>query len=370
MEHTDIVIIGAGVVGLACARAFAQAGHEVIVIEAEDAIGTHTSSRNSEVIHAGIYYPPGSLRAWACVEGKHRLYDYCASHGVEHRRLGKLIVAVNAQQGGELERLYNNAAANGVNDLEFLDAAQARRLEPEVGAHAALLSPSTGIIDSHGLMLAYQGDAEDAGAMLAFNTRVLGGSIETDGIALDIDADGEKMALKARCVINSSGLHAPAVARSIEGAPQALMPQAHFAKGNYFMLSGKVPFTRLIYPLPEPGGLGVHVTLDLAGGARFGPDVEWLDGIDYDLDATRAERFYPAVRSWYPQLADGALTPAYTGIRPKITAQGEPAADFIISGPEHHGVAGLVHLFGIESPGLTASMAVAEKVLQSASSSL
>ena len=366
MDQVDVVVIGAGVVGLAVARALAQAGRDVIIVESEDCIGAHTSSRNSEVIHAGIYYPHNSLKAYACVRGKELLYEYCASHGVPHKRITKLIAAVNDQQDSELARIKHNAEGNGVLDLEWLDQAQSRALEPAVGATAALLSPSTGIIDSHAVMLAYLGDAEDAGAMLALKSRVTRGCARAGGIELDIDADGEPLRLLARTVVNSAGLTAPDVARSIEGVPEAHIPTAYYAKGNYFTLTGKAPFSRLIYPLPEPGGLGVHVTLDLGGGARFGPDVEWLDGIDYALDPTRAERFYPAVRSWYPQLADGALNPGYTGIRPKISAQGDPAADFLISTAEEHGVANLINLFGIESPGLTASLAIAEKVAEAA----
>ena len=366
MDQVDVVVIGAGVVGLAVARALAQAGREVIVIEAEDCIGAHTSSRNSEVIHAGIYYPHNSLKAFACVRGKHLLYDYCASHGVPHKRITKLIAAVDEAQDVELARIKKNAEGNGVNDLEWLDQAQSRALEPAVGATAALLSPSTGIIDSHALMLAYQGDAEDAGAMLALKSRVVAGCVREHGVELRVDADGETMPLLARLVVNSAGLTAPDVARAIEGIPEEHIPNAYFAKGNYFTLTGKAPFSRLIYPLPEPGGLGVHVTLDLGGGARFGPDVQWLDEIDYSLDPARVERFYPAVRSWYPQLADGSLNPGYTGIRPKISAQGEPAADFVISTAEDHGIAGLINLFGIESPGLTASLALAEKVADAA----
>lgn len=362
-ESVDAVVIGAGVVGLAVARALAMAGREVLVLDGAEAIGTHTSSRNSEVIHAGIYYPAGSRKARHCVHGKHLLYEYCASHGVPHQRIGKLIVAVDAAQRDDLERLRASAAANGVEDLAFLEAEQIRALEPHVRADAGLLSPSTGIIDSHALMLAMQGDAEDHGAMLAFFSRVVRGRVGNAGITLEVDADGEPMTLLARTVVNSAGLFAPQVAAAIEGLDAATVPRAHYAKGNYFTLLGKAPFSRLIYPLPEPGGLGVHVTLDLGGGARFGPDVEWLADIDYNVDGARAGRFYPVVRRWYPQLADGALQPAYAGIRPKISAQGEPAADFEVLGPREHGVAGLVNLFGIESPGLTASLAIAEEVM-------
>lgn len=361
-DRVETVIAGAGVVGLAIARELAMAGQDVLVLEAAEAIGTHTSSRNSEVIHAGIYYPPGSRKAFHCVNGKHLLYEYCESHAVPHKRITKLIVAVNQSQGGELDRLKTNAIANGVDDLEWLDASAARALEPHVQASAALLSPSTGIIDSHSLMLSYQGDAESHGAMIAYFSQVVSGRATGNGIELDVDADGEHMTLVADRFINCAGLHAPALAANITGLHREHVPKAHFAKGNYFTLNGRAPFSRLIYPLPEPGGLGVHVTLDLGGGARFGPDVQWLDDIDYNVDAQRAERFYPAVRSWYPQLADGALQPAYSGIRPKISAQGEPAADFLVQGPEVHGIEGMVNLFGIESPGLTASLSIAKEV--------
>ncbi|MBT6277676.1 MAG: NAD(P)/FAD-dependent oxidoreductase [Chromatiales bacterium] len=361
-ESVGTVVIGAGVVGLAVARALAMAGHEVIVLEGEDAIGTHTSSRNSEVIHAGIYYTPGSRKALTCVRGKQLLYEYCECHGVPHKRITKLIVAVSDDQGEELERIKANAARNGVDDLETLDAKQAARLEPYVRARCALLSPSTGIIDTHSLMLAYQGDAQEHGAMIAFHSQFIRARVVNEGVEVDVDTDGDTMTLRAQTVINCAGLFAPQVAAQISGLDQTHVPTAYYAKGNYFTLLGKAPFSRLIYPLPEPGGLGVHVTLDLGGGARFGPDVEWLEDIDYDVDAARADRFYPAVRTWFPELEDGSLTPGYAGIRPKISAQGEPAADFVIEGPQQHGVAGLVNLFGIESPGVTASLAIADEV--------
>jgi L-2-hydroxyglutarate oxidase LhgO len=361
-EQVETVVIGAGVVGLAVAKALAEAGQEVLVLEEAEAIGTHTSSRNSEVIHAGIYYPTGSRKAHHCVRGKHLLYEYCASHGVPHMRITKLIAAVDGGQANELDRLKGVADANGVRDLQLLDARQSRTLEPAVRASAALLSPSTGIIDSHALMLAYQGDAEDHGAMLAYFSRVESGEVQSDGIDLRVSAEGEIMTLHAKRVVNAAGLFATEVASRIDGIDARHIPTPYYAKGNYFTLAGKAPFTRLIYPLPEPGGLGVHVTLDMGGGARFGPDVEWQDGLDYNVDPARCERFYPAVRSWYPELEDGALQPAYAGIRPKISAPGEPAADFLVQGPDVHGVPGLVNLFGIESPGLTASLSIAEEV--------
>jgi L-2-hydroxyglutarate oxidase LhgO len=363
MDSIDSVVIGAGVIGLAVARALAQSGREVIVLEAEDAIGTHTSSRNSEVIHAGIYYPKDSLKARACVEGRHRLYDYCASHGVPCRRCGKLIVATQDAQLAELEAIRQRALANGVDDIVRLDRAQTLALEPALAAVASLHSPSTGIIDSHALMLAYLGDAEAHGAVLALKSPLERARCSGDAIELEVGG-AEPMRLRARCVVNAAGLRAPSLARCIEGYPSAQAPGEYYAKGNYYALSGRAPFTRLVYPVPEPGGLGVHVTLDLAGQARFGPDVEWVERIDYQVDPRRAERFYAAIRSYWPALPDGALVPGYAGVRPKIVPQGAPAADFVVQGPRAHGIAGLVQLFGIESPGLTASLALADEVLR------
>jgi L-2-hydroxyglutarate oxidase LhgO len=365
MERIDCVVVGAGVVGLAVARELAMAGAETIVLEAADMIGTETSSRNSEVIHAGIYYPTGSLKARACVAGKAMLYDYCARNGVPHRRCGKLIVAASAAQNATLEQIKAKAAANGVDDLAWLSGEEVRAMEPEVACTAALLSTSTGIIDSHGLMLAFQGDAEDHGAMLAFNAPLERGRLSDDGIELEVGGP-DPMALKAAMVVNCAGLRAPDLARRIEGLKPELIPSSHYAKGNYYSLVGARPFTRLIYPVPEEGGLGIHVTIDLGGQTRFGPDVEWLDGayddIDYSVDLRRAEGFYEAIRSYYPNLADDAIVPGYSGVRPKIAPKGSPAGDFVIQGPAEHGVPGLVNLFGIESPGLTASMALAAEV--------
>ena len=360
MERLDAVVIGAGVVGLAVARALAMAGREVVILEAEDAIGTHTSSRNSEVIHAGIYYPKGSLKARTCVAGKLRLYEYCESHGVPYRNCGKLIVATDEKQMAELEAIRAKAHANGVADVAFIPVAQAQAWEPELSCVAALHSPSTGIIDSHALMLAYLGDAEAHGAMLALKSPLFGAELAGDGIVLH-SAD---MTLKAKVVVNSAGLRAPSVAKSIEGFDRKYVPGEFYAKGNYYSLTGKSPFTRLIYPVPEPGGLGVHITLDLGGQARFGPDVEWIERIGYDVDPRRADRFYAAIRRYWPGLPDGALSPGYAGIRPKTAGPGEPAPDFEVQGPAKHGVPGLVHLFGIESPGLTASLALADLVLE------
>ena len=354
-------MIGAGVVGLAVARRLALEDREVVVLEAEDAIGTHTSSRNSEVIHAGIYYAPGSLKARLCVPGKLALYRYCEAHGVAHRRCGKLIVAASDAQQSALERLHAQARANGVDDLQWLAGDQARALEPELACVAALLSPSTGIVDSHGLMLAYQGDAQARGAAIALRSPVRGGRIVASGIELDV-AGAQPMRIQARAVVNSAGLHAQKMAAALRGFPADRVPPCHYAKGNYFSLAGRAPFSRLIYPVPEAAGLGVHLTLDLAGAARFGPDVEWVEAIDYRVDPRRAEAFYDEIRRYWPKLADGALQPGYAGIRPKIQAPGEPARDFLIEGPKDHGVAGLVNLYGIESPGLTASLAIADHV--------
>ncbi len=361
-ERIECAVIGAGVVGLAVARTMAMAGREVIILEAADAIGTGASSRNSEVIHAGIYYPAGSVKALTCVEGKHRLYEYCESHGVAHRKCQKLIVATDSDQLDTLEGIRRNAAENGVTDLTWIERPALREMEPALRAAAALLSPSTGIIDSHGLMLAYQGDAEDAGAVIAFNTPVTGGTAAAGG-ALRLETGGEQpMTLACGMVVNCGGLHAPHIAARIDGLPAEHVPTAYYAKGNYFTLGGKAPFSRLIYPVPEQAGLGVHLTLDMGGQARFGPDVEWIDEIDYEVDPRRGDVFYEAVRKYWPELEDGALQPGYSGIRPKIQAPGEPARDFVISGPEDHGVAGLVNMFGIESPGLTASLALADAV--------
>ena len=362
-ERVDCVVIGAGVVGLACAKWLAEAGREVIVLEAADMIGTETSSRNSEVIHAGIYYPTGSFKAKACVEGKHFLYDYCAERGIPHKRIGKLIVASAESELPRLDALKAQADANGVPDLEHLAPASVAQLEPEVRCVGALLSPSTGIIDSHSLMLAYQGDAEDHGAMIAFLSPVLGGEVREDGILLRVGG-AEPMELLANTVVNSAGLHAPKLGRALQGVPPDTVPKDYLAKGNYYSLLGKQPFRRLVYPMPVPGALGVHVTLDMGGQCKFGPDIEWIESLDYEVDPRRAESFYDAVRLYYPGLQDAALVPAYAGIRPKIHAPGEPQPDFMVQGPDVHGVPGLVNLYGIESPGLTASPAVAREVLR------
>jgi L-2-hydroxyglutarate oxidase LhgO len=364
MHEVDCVVAGAGVVGLAVARALALSGRSVLVVERADAIGTGTSSRNSEVIHAGIYYTPGSLKARLCVEGRERLYAYCRDRNIGHARTGKLIVAVEPAQLDRLSTIRTNAERSGVADLDLLTRAQAQNLEPALNCAGALLSPSTGIIDGHALMLSLRGDAEAAGASFAFLTTVTGAAAEPDGIVIRTqDADGEPFALRAGAFINAAGLDAQALACRIEGFPQNLIPPLWLARGNYFALSGRSPFARLIYPVPVDGGLGVHLTLDLGGGARFGPDVEWVDSVDYTVDPTRSAVFYEEIRRYWPDLADGALQPAYAGIRPKLSGPGQPAADFIVQGPADHGAGRIVNLFGIESPGLTASMAIADHVL-------
>ncbi len=356
------MVIGAGVVGLAVARALALAGREVMVLEAADAIGTGTSSRNSEVIHAGIYYPQGSLKARLCVQGKDMLYAYCAERGVGYSRCGKLIVATSEAQVGQLEGIRLKAAANGVNDLALLTREQALALEPRLACVAALHSPSTGIVDSHALMLALQGDLESAGGMVVLNSPLAHADCRADGIVLEA-ADGTR--LLARTVVNSAGLQAPALAARFEGLDARFVPGAWFAKGNYFTLAGRSPFSRLIYPVPEAAGLGVHLTLDLGGQAKFGPDVQWVDSPDeLVVDPARGDAFYAEVRKYWPELPDGALQAGYAGMRPKINAPGQPAADFVVQGPEVHGVAGLVNLFGIESPGLTSSLAIGAMVAE------
>ncbi len=360
-DAVDCVVVGAGVVGLAVSRQLAMDGHETLLIERHDAFGTETSSRHSEVIHAGIYYPAGSLKAQLCVRGRELLYAHCARHGVEYRRCGKLIVATQPGQLADLERIAQAAQRNGVDDLQLISREEALRLEPNLECAAALISPSTGIVDSHGYMLSLLGQAENNGAQLAVLSPVTALRPVAGGVELCVSDDPQPL-LKARWVINCAGLHAPELARRIEGFPPQHVPQARYAKGNYFTLAGRAPFSRLVYPVPEPGGLGVHLTLDLGGQARFGPDVEWIDLLDYSVDPRRSEKFYAAIRAYWPQLGDGQLAPGYAGIRPKISGPGEPAADFRIEGPDTHGVAGIVNLFGIESPGLTSSLAIAERV--------
>ncbi len=367
MERIDALVIGAGVVGLAVGRELARAGLETVVVEAANGIGQGVSSRNSEVIHAGLYYAPGSLKARLCVRGKALLYELCALQGVPHAACGKLVVATDEAQHAALQGLRERARANGV-PAEWWSAGQARQAEPALSCTAALWSPSTGIVDSHGLMVALQGDLERAGGCVALGSRVLGGDARpADGIVLSVDADGRTTEIQARRVVNAAGLSACGVASRMAGLPPQHVPKARMAKGSYFTLAGRAPFQRLIYPAPVDAWLGVHLTLDLGGQARFGPDLEWLPGdepepSDYDVDPARAAGFEAAIRRYWPGLPDGALQPGYSGIRPKIHGPGEPAPDFRIDGPASHGVPGLVNLYGIESPGLTSAMAVGEFV--------
>jgi L-2-hydroxyglutarate oxidase LhgO len=361
-ERVDCVVIGAGVVGLAAARELALAGREVIVLEAEESIGNHTSSRNSEVIHAGIYYPKDSLKARLCVQGKQLLYPYCRERGIPFDNCGKVLVAGSEAEIPAVLGYITRAEANGVHDLRRISLDELRHLEPAVSAVAAVFSPSTGIIDSHAFMLALQGDLESSGGAVAFLSPVLGGEVQDEGIALRVGGS-EPMELTCDVLVNSAGLSAPQIARSIAGVPQASIPPQYFAKGHYYTMSGKSPFRRLVYPVAGHGFLGVHVTVDLGGQARFGPDIEWIDRIDYSFNNAREPLFYQAIRQYYPALKDGALQPGYTGIRPKISGPQEPAADFVIQGLKEHGVAGLVNLYGIESPGLTASLAIGREVL-------
>jgi len=349
------------VVGLAIGRALALAGREVLVLEAERHFGTGTSSRNSEVIHAGIYYPAGSLKARLCVDGRRRLYAYCAERGVAHQRLGKLIVATRESQLGELQSILARARANGVENIGLIEAAEARQLEPALSCVAALRSQETGIVDSHGLMLALLGDLEAAGGSLACASPFT--RAEQGGRGWIVHTGGDSpFTLATDLLVNAAGLQAQAVAAQIESLPSSQIPALHLARGCYFQLAGRAPFSRLIYPVPVPGGLGVHLTLDLGGQARFGPDVEWIDAIDYTVDGRRADSFYAEVREYWPQLPDASLAPAYSGIRPKLSGPGEPAADFVIAGPGSHGVPRLVNLFGIESPGLTACLSIGTHV--------
>ena len=364
-EEIDCVVIGAGVVGLAVARTLAMSGRAVLIVERELAFGTGISARNSEVIHAGLYAPPGTLKARLCVAGRKALYDYCAERGIAHRRCGKLVVAVDATQAGKAEALMRNARANGVDDLTWLSAAEVRALEPELACHGALLSPSTGLIDSHGFMLSLLGDAERHGATIAYGATVTGLIPGPNGIALTFD-DAAAPSLTARLVVNCAGMNAIETARAIAGFPADLIPRPFYAKGSYFTLSGPSPARHLVYPMPEPGGLGIHLTLDLAGQARFGPDVEWVDAPNYAVDPARMGHFVSAVREYWPGLDETRLGPGYAGVRPKIAGPGQANADFRIDGPAVHGVAGVINLFGIESPGLTASLAIGDLVAETA----
>lgn len=361
MEGVDCVVVGAGVVGLACARALALAGRDVLILEAADTFGSGISSRSSEVIHAGLYYPTNSLRARLCVAGRDALYAYCAERHIQHRRVGKLLVATGEAQRPRLDAIAAQARANGVGKLQPLSGAEAMALEPALSCVGALLSPDTGIIDSHALMLALLGDAEAAGTSLVTRTPVEGAECRANGFVLELGGTAP-MRLHARSLINAAGLGAVRLAHRLAGFPAALVPTPRYARGNYFALQGRSPFSRRIYPIPEAAGLGVHLTLDLGGQARFGPDVEWIAEPGYKIDPARAAAFYPAIRRYWPGLPDGALQPAYAGVRPKIHGPDEAAADFMLLGPREHGFAGLVQLFGIESPGLTCSLALAEAV--------
>lgn len=358
----ECVVLGAGVVGLAIARHLAIAGHEVFVTEAESAIGTGVSARNSEVIHAGIYYPPGSLKAKLCVQGKAKLYAYCQDRGIPHKQLGKLIVATDATQHDNLKKLLAKGLANGVDDLQWFTAQQAQTLEPALHCTAAIYSPSTGIIDTHALMLSFQGDGQQAGAQYVLNSPLESAYIKDDGSISLTFSDAERTELTCRWLINSAGLNATHIARKIKGLAAQHVPTPHLCKGSYFSMQGRVPFSHLIYPAPQEAGLGVHLTLDLAGQARFGPDIEWVEKENYDVDAKRAEAFYDEVRRYWPDLKDNSLMPDYSGMRPKIVGPLDPAHDFVVQSEATHGIPGLVNLFGIESPGITSCLAIAEHV--------
>ena len=361
METLDCVVIGAGVVGLAIARRLALAGREVVVLEAEAHVGTHTSSRNSEVIHAGMYCPTGSLKARLCVAGGRALYAYLAERNVPHRRVGKLLVAVHDDEVPTLERLSRLAEANGVRDLVALSAADIQSLEPALVAVRGMFSPSTGILDSHALLGALRADLEAAGGTVVLSAPVVGGGVADDGIVLDVGGT-DPVRVRCKVVVNAAGLYAPRVARTVKGLHPRFVPCEHFAKGHYFVLAGRSPFTHLVYPMPTRDAAHIHLTLDLAGRARFGPDTAWTQDVNYAFDEGRAPAFYAAIRRYTRGIDDGDLEPGYVGIRPKIVPEGAPAADFVIQGPALHGVAGVVNLFGIESPGLTACLAIADEV--------
>jgi L-2-hydroxyglutarate oxidase LhgO len=368
MDKVDAVVVGAGVVGLAAARALALAGMEVLIVEAEGGIGSGVSSRNSEVIHAGLYYPQGSLKGRLCVQGRALMYAYCEERGIAHRRCGKLVVATGADDGGKLERLLAHGHANGVQALRRISVAEAREMEPALACSGALWSPDSGIVDSHALMTSLLGDAERAGALLAFRSPFL--AAQRDGARWRVTTGGDDaFEFASRCIVNAAGLAAQQVARTIAGFPAAAVPRRYLAKGSYFSLAMKPPFSRLIYPTPVDGGLGVHLTLDMGGQAKFGPDVQWLrdgEAVDYTVDVSRRAAFEADIRRYWPALPAVALQPAYSGVRPKLSGPGEPPADFVVQGPAEHGVPGIVNLFGIESPGLTASLALAQLVARAA----
>lgn len=359
----DSIVIGAGVIGLATARELARSGREVIVLERHKHVGQETSSRNSEVIHAGIYYPKDSLKAELCVRGKKLLYDFCETHNIEYNRLGKLIVATSDDQCEGLATIYQKALANGVDDVSYVEFEELQRIEPDLKALRAIRSPSTGIINSHELMLGYQSDLESNGGVVVLNSPVLDGEVIEGGFKLSVGGE-EPTTITCREIVNSGGLGAQSIAQAVKGIPHESIPQLYLSRGCYFTLAAKAPFSHLIYPMPNSEGLGVHLTLDLQGQARFGPDTQWIDEIDYTVDPRRGDSFYAAVREYFPGLKDGQLEPAYSGIRPKIAGPNEDAADFLIQGPESHGIPGWVALYGMESPGLTSSMAIAEQVVQ------
>ncbi|MBS0364752.1 MAG: NAD(P)/FAD-dependent oxidoreductase [Proteobacteria bacterium] len=361
MDAVDVVVVGAGAVGLAVARALALAGREVLILEAADRFGTGASSRNSEVIHAGIYYPQGSLKARMCVAGRDQLYVFCREHGVAHRQCGKLLVAVNDTQLPGLRRLQEAARANGVV-LQPLTREQALALEPQLQCSAGLFSPLTGIVDSNAYMLALLGEVEAHGATLVCHSRV--SAVQLSGGRALLSVNGASPALSARLLINCAGLEAPALAGCMQGLAAEFVPRAWFARGSYFLLKGRAPFTHLVYPMPEPGGLGIHLTLDMSGRARFGPDVQWIEAPDYHVDSARATHFAAAVRRYWPGLPDDALEAGYAGVRPKISGPGMAAADFRIDDVRVHGLPQLINLFGIESPGLTSSLALADEVVR------
>ncbi len=364
MDRVETVVVGAGVVGLAIARALAISGREVVIVERETSFGTATSSRNSEVIHAGLYYSPGSWKAKLCIEGAARLYAYCRERQIPHRRCGKLIVACEDDEHEALASIAERSAACGGGPLQWLDRPELSALEPALRGSAALLSPNTGIVDSHELMRALLADAEDHGATLAVASRAVGTEATASGFVLRVASEGVELRLEARELVNAAGLGAQEFAARIDGLGSQTIPPLYLAKGSYFTTSARVPFSRLVYPVPDEAGLGVHLTLDLGGQARFGPDVEWVSTIDYRVDAQRAAGFEAQVRRYWPALPEGSLQPAYSGIRPKLVGPGKGAADFRIDGAEVHGVSGLVCLYGIESPGLTASLAIADKVVE------
>lgn len=359
-DRLDCIVIGAGVVGLAVGRSLSLAGRDVVVLEAEPEIGMHTSSRNSEVIHAGLYYPDNSLKAALCVRGKSMLYDYCDAHHIPVNRIGKLMVVSGHKEIERLAAIKAQAERNGVDDLRMLSADEAQLLEPAVVSDTAMLSPSTGIIDSHSLMLALQGEIEEQGGYILTRSRVVGVQPTSDGF--DIEMEGSEDRFRCKTLINSAGLTAIDVADKILGQHAGNRYKARYAIGHYFAYQAKSPFSHLIYPIPADGGLGIHATNDMAGCARFGPDVEWIDTIDYNFDESRKERFVEAIRRYFPDLDEDRLVPAYTGIRPKLSGPGEPASDFVIQSEDEHGIVGLVNLLGIESPGLTACLAIGDYV--------